>query len=160
MLAHSDRAALDALHVLLVKHGYTVAPYGDELEVRISLLIRVRVRIRDGELHCPVYFGLVERARVALLTFVSTSGLTLYFLLSQGITPLSISIGFIALSAGVYEALRFIVAEGFLVRLHSLWAEVRQAMGRPPVPAALGAAEQWPGERAPAPPVDAQRVQR
>src|SRR3954462_15458065 len=118
MTASSDLTALDALAASLRRHGYNVVPGGGEIELRIAFLIRIRVSVRDGALQCRTYFGLVERARASVLTTTVATLVTMSFLLSNGITPLSLTIGFIGVKAGVYECLRFIVSEGTLAQIH------------------------------------------
>jgi len=147
MTALSDHTALDALADSLRRHGYTVVPNGGEIEMRITFLIRIRVSVRDGALHCTTYFGLVERSRTALLTTALMGVVTMALLFSGGITPIALSVGFLGVMAGIYECLRFIVSEGALTQIHQRWSEVIAV----PVRGELPPGEQWmhePRERA------------
>ena len=139
MTASSDLTALDALATLLRRHGYTVVPNGGEIELRIAFLIRIRVSVRDSALNCRTYFGFVERTRAAVLTTTVAMLVTMFVLHSSGITPITLSIGFIGLMAGVYECLRFIASEGALAQIHQRWSEVIGASVRGELPAG----EQW-----------------
>ena len=139
MTANSDRAALEALASSLRRHGYTVVPNGNEVEVRLSLLVRVRVTVLDGALRCTTYFGLVERSRAAILTIVAMEAVTIALLLSSGITPLAIAVGFLGVMAGIHECLRFLVSEGALGQIHQRWSELT----RPSVHGELPSGERW-----------------
>ncbi len=143
MTALSDHAALDALADTLRRHGHTVVPNGGEIEVRIALLGRIRVSVRDGVLRCTTYFGLVERSRTALLTTLIGGGMPSALLLTGGVTPLALSVGVLGLMAGIYECLRFIVSEGALVQIHQRWSDVERTAVRGELPAG----EQWMHEQ-------------
>lgn len=101
--------------------GVVVAPFRDHLEIRLPLFASVRVSIADGQLVCEPRFGFVARDRATWVTLIGLSMVTALFLLTQGVTPVSVTLGFLGVSSTASTAIRYQLTESAITRVQTAW---------------------------------------
>src|SRR5690348_1993500 len=101
--------------------GIVVAPFRDHLEIRLPLFASVRVSIADGHLVCDPRFGFVARDRATWGTLIGLGVVTAIFLLTQGVTPVSLMLGFLGVSSTASTAIRYQLTESAITRVQTAW---------------------------------------
>lgn len=101
--------------------GIVVAPFPDHLQVRLPLFASVRVSIADGQLVCEPRFGFVARDRATWVTLMGLGLATAVFLLTQGVTPVSLTLGFLSVSSTASTAIRYQLTESAITRVQTAW---------------------------------------
>jgi hypothetical protein len=98
----------------------------DGLEVRLSTFETVRVRIEDSVLQCEARFGAVSRTRARWTVSILSAVLVPYAFQMTGITPTTLSIGFLIVLAAVSQSIRYTVTESIISRIQMVWLNVRR----------------------------------
>lgn len=101
--------------------GIVVVAYRNRLEIRLPLFASVRVSIVDGQLACEPRFGFVPRDRSTWATLMGVASVTAALLLTQGITPLSLMLGFVGVSSTAGTAIRYQLTESAITRVQTAW---------------------------------------
>ena len=102
--------------------GMVTAVHADHLCVRLPLLASVRLRYDGERLSLQPRFGAVSRNFSVLATFGSVSAL-LGGMIATGIAlPALVTVGALGTLAAVYDVMRFVVTEGAVTRVTTLWA--------------------------------------
>jgi len=110
----------------LLRHGFTVVPFANALEVRTRMLVRIGISIEEGNLRLAPRFGRVTPQLAATLSVAGIGALAYTTILRSGITPYSLAFGILSVLAGVWETLRFTVMESEMTRIHVAWASLLQ----------------------------------
>jgi hypothetical protein len=106
--------------------GMVVVRRDDGLEVRLSTFETVRVRIEDSALQCEARFGAVSRTRARWTVSILSAVLVPYVFLTSGITPSTVSIGFLIVLAAVSQGIRYTVTESIISRIQMAWLNLRR----------------------------------
>jgi hypothetical protein len=101
--------------------GIVVAPFRDHLEIRLPIFASVRVSIADGQLVCEPRFGFVARDRATWATLIGLGAVTAAVLLSQGVTPIALMLGFLSVSSTASTAIRYQLTESAITRVQTAW---------------------------------------
>ena len=137
--------------------GMVAAVHADHLCVRLPLLASVRVRFDGERLSFEPRFGAVSRT-VAVVSTVGSVSALLGGMTAGGIAvPALIAVGALGTLAAAYDVMRFIVTEGAITRVTTLWSLSSEGASRglltsaPPVPPETSAREPSPVVRRPPP---------
>ena len=121
LMNESIEPPLRELERRLRSAGIVVAPFRDHLEIRLPLFASVRVSIADGQLVCEPRFGFVARDRATWATLIGLGAVTAVFLLTQGVTPVSVMLGFLGVSSTASTAIRYQLTESAITRVQTAW---------------------------------------
>lgn len=91
------------------------------MKVDEILTSRVRVSIADGQLVCDPRFGFVARDRATWVTLIGLGLVTALFLLTEGVTPISLMLGFLGVSSTASTAIRYQLTESAITRVQTAW---------------------------------------
>jgi hypothetical protein len=114
--------------------GIVAAVHADHLCVRLPLLASVRVRYDGQRLTLEPRFGVLSRTVSVLSTFGSLIALLAGMVAVEIAVPVLVMVGSLGACAVVYDGMRFIVTEGAVTRVTTLWA----LAGEPAAHDALG----------------------
>ena len=108
--------------------GYVVVNHGDHLCVRLPQFASVRLRVRDGSLHCAAQFGPLRRERSTALTLGGATALVAGLLATAGVGAVALGAAFAGVMLAARDVGRYVSTEGCITRLQMLWS--LQARGR------------------------------
>ena len=116
---------LEALQLELQSSGMVVVPTGNELQVRLSTLEYIRVRVAGGRLICEPWIGTVPRVRAWWTSlFVAAVGIP-GILLDAGVTPAALAFSFLITIGVIAGGLRHLLADSAITRIHLAWHAAR-----------------------------------
>jgi hypothetical protein len=102
--------------------GMVAAVHADHLCVRLPLLASVRVRYDGDRLSLEPRFGAVSRTVAVMSTVGSVSALLVGMTAAGIAVPALIAVGALGTLAAAYDVMRFIVTEGAITRVTTLWS--------------------------------------
>lgn len=115
---------IEALTERLETMGFVIAPHGEQIGLRLSLMTSVRVGVTDGRLTVEPHFGPFKRTHA---TIVKTLGLTIVAFLS--LLPMisfpagfGFAIVFLALALWGYDAVRYTVTESCITQVRQAFS--------------------------------------
>jgi Flp pilus assembly protein TadB len=91
----------------------------DHVTVRLPFFCSVQVRYQDDRLNFEPYFGITPRTRATVLKLGA-----LVVLCTGGIklaAPFSVGLGSLAVLAGVYDVIRWLITEQAITRTQMIW---------------------------------------
>jgi hypothetical protein len=127
--------------------GMVAAVHADHLCVRLPLLASVRVRYDGARLSLEPRFGAVSRTTAAVSTFGSVSALIVGMTVAGIAVPALVAVASLGALAGIYDLMRFVVTEGAITRVTTLWSSPSAPASRdmltsgPAAPMATGVRE-------------------
>jgi hypothetical protein len=102
--------------------GMVATVHADHLCVRLPLLASVRVRYDGARLTLEPRFGAASRTMATLSTFGSVSALIVGMTAAGIAVPALVAVGSLGALAGIYDVIRFVVTDGAITRVTTLWS--------------------------------------
>ena len=112
--------ALTDLRQTLDRLGYVVVPHGDHLCVRLPLAASVRVYSSGGRLRLVSRFGPFGRMTAVLVTGAVGVAALAAALVTLGLGPAALVVGFLGLVGLAHDGYRFVLTESCMTRLQQL----------------------------------------
>ena len=102
--------------------GVVAAVHADHLCVRLPLLASVRVRYDGERLSLEPRFGAVSRGVAVFGSFGTVTALIVGLTATGTALPALVAVGAVGTLAAAYDVMRFVVTEGAITRVTTLWA--------------------------------------
>jgi hypothetical protein len=116
-----DPALVD-LRARLESGGMIVVQEPEYLSVRLPYFCSVQIRCERGRLRCDPFFGVVPRTRATLLKLIGTTSVAVSTVLTMGLAPLPVALGFLVVASAAYDVIRTILTENVITRVQTIWA--------------------------------------